>query len=162
MGLIRTILGGGARDLTQAVGQVADGFRPNATQAMQNGHDAYIAALNQHGTEFQYGRQGWFDSLMNGFNRLPRPMLALGTIGLFIFAMVDPAGFAPRMQGLALVPDPLWWLLGAIVSFYFGARELHYARRPTTSASAPNVAVQARTKPSTNAALEAWRATRGG
>ena len=32
------------------------------------------------------------------------------------------------MEGLALVPDPLWWLLGAIVSFYFGARELHYQR----------------------------------
>jgi len=26
------------------------------------------------------------------------------------------------MQGLALVPEPLWWLLGAVVSFYFGAR----------------------------------------
>ena len=36
--------------------------------------------------------------------------------------MVDPVWFASRMQGLALVPEPLWWLLGAIVSFYFGAR----------------------------------------
>jgi hypothetical protein len=27
-----------------------------------------------------------------------------------------------RMEGLALVPEPLWWLMGAIVSFYFGAR----------------------------------------
>ena len=26
------------------------------------------------------------------------------------------------------MPEPLWWLLGAIVSFYFGARELHYFR----------------------------------
>jgi hypothetical protein len=26
------------------------------------------------------------------------------------------------MQGIALVPEPLWWLMGAIVSFYFGAR----------------------------------------
>ena len=26
------------------------------------------------------------------------------------------------MTGIALVPEPLWWLLGAIVSFYFGAR----------------------------------------
>ena len=26
------------------------------------------------------------------------------------------------MQGLALVPEPLWWLLGVVVSFYFGAR----------------------------------------
>ena len=26
------------------------------------------------------------------------------------------------MAGLSLVPEPLLWLLGAIVSFYFGAR----------------------------------------
>ncbi len=36
--------------------------------------------------------------------------------------MVDPLWFAARMQGIALVPEPLWWLLGVIVSFYFGAR----------------------------------------
>ena len=27
------------------------------------------------------------------------------------------------MQGIALVPEPLWWLLGVIVSFYYGARQ---------------------------------------
>ena len=26
------------------------------------------------------------------------------------------------MQGVSLVPDPQWWLMGAIISFYFGAR----------------------------------------
>ena len=36
--------------------------------------------------------------------------------------MIDPIWFAERMQGVALVPEPLWWLMGAIVSFYFGAR----------------------------------------
>ena len=36
--------------------------------------------------------------------------------------MVDPIWFSARMQGVALVPEPLWWLLGVIVSFYFGAR----------------------------------------
>ena len=59
---------------------------------------------------------------MDGLNRLPRPALALGTLGLFITAMVDPVWFASRMQGVSLVPEPLWWLLGVIVSFYFGAR----------------------------------------
>ncbi len=48
--------------------------------------------------------------------------MAFGTIGLCVAAMVDPVWFAARMQGIALVPEPLWWLLGAIVSFYFGAR----------------------------------------
>ena len=42
--------------------------------------------------------------------------------------MADPDGFARRMQALALVPEPLWWLLGAVVAFYFGAREAHHAR----------------------------------
>ena len=40
------------------------------------------------------------------------------------------------MQGLALVPEPLWWLLGAIVSFYFGARELHHQRTRSRGAAA--------------------------
>jgi hypothetical protein len=39
-----------------------------------------------------------------------------------VSAMANPAWFAARMQGLAAVPEPLWWLLGVIVSFYFGAR----------------------------------------
>lgn len=168
MGLIKAIFGGGAAELTRTVGEVADGFRPNATKDRQLKHDAYIAALDQHGTEFQYGRYGWFDAAINGLNRVPRPMLALGTIGLFVFAMVDPAGFAPRMQGLALVPDPLWWLLGAIVSFYFGARELHYARTPrarprlNAASQEPAEADRSDVPPTTNAALDAWRARRGG
>ena len=66
---------------------------------------------------------GRFDRFVNALNRLPRPLLALGTLGLFVYAMAEPAGFSVRMQGLALVPEPLWWLLGAIVSFYFGARD---------------------------------------
>ena len=41
---------------------------------------------------------------------------------MFVAAMVDPLWFSQRMQGIALVPEPMWWLLGVIVSFYFGAR----------------------------------------
>ena len=78
--------------------------------------------MAQFGAEFTVERKGWFDRFMDGLNRLPRPALALGTLGLFVAAMVDPIWFAARMQGIALVPEPLWWLLGVIVSFYFGAR----------------------------------------
>lgn len=80
------------------------------------------AALEQFGAEFLLPRKGVFDRVVDGLNRLPRPGLALGTLGLFVAAMVDPVWFAARMEGIALVPEPLWWLLGAIVSFYFGAR----------------------------------------
>ena len=84
--------------------------------------------MAEFGAEFAAAGAGRFDGFVNGLNRLPRPMLALGTLGLFVYAMAAPAGFSTRMQGLALVPEPLWWLLGAIVSFYFGARELHHQR----------------------------------
>ena len=87
------------------------------------------------------------------------------------------------MQGLALVPEPLWWLLGAIVSFYFGARELHHqrnraaltvtraarrrpARRPPPSRTPP---ARRRCRwpplgavdPDFNPAVEEWRRLRG-
>ena len=78
--------------------------------------------MTQYGAEFAVERRGGFDRFMDGVNRLPRPMLALGTLGLFVTAMVNPLWFSERMQGIALVPEPLWWLLGVIVSFYFGAR----------------------------------------
>ena len=48
--------------------------------------------------------------------------------------MAEPPGFSVRMEGLQLVPEPLWWLLGAVVSFYFGARELHH-QRPRSAVS---------------------------
>ena len=132
--MIRSVFGflfGGARNasaLGQTVTSVAEVFRPNATRAMELGHDAYKAAHASHAAEFQYGRGGWFDSLVNGLNRLPRPLLALGTLALFVYAMSDPDGFALRMQALGHVPEPLWWLLGAVVAFYFGAREAHHLR----------------------------------
>ncbi len=78
---------------------------------------------------------GLFDRFVDGLNRLPRPALALGTLGLFIGAMVDPIWFAARMQGIAPVPEPLCWLLEAIVSFYFGAR--HQAKGQEFQRSIP-------------------------
>ncbi len=134
MGMIHSLFGlifgtaGKARAVGQTVTSVAEVFRPNATRQMELGHDAFMAVHASHAAEYQHARPGWFDTFVNGLNRLPRPMLAIGTLSLFVYAMVDPPGFALRMQGLAEVPEPLWWLLGAVVAFYFGAREAHHLR----------------------------------
>ncbi|MBZ4022797.1 methionine synthase I [Rhodobacter sp. TJ_12] len=147
MGLIGKILGGagGTRALGAAVTSVAETFTPHATKQLELENAAYQAALAEHGAEFAQARTGGFDRFVDGLNRLPRPMLALGTLGLFVYAMVDPIGFAQRMVGLTHVPEPLWWLLGAIVGFYFGAREAHYLRRrpPTPPAPKPEAAAVA-------------------
>lgn len=114
--LLDTVFGSGGLRRTAEV------FRENAEAAGERAADRHAAALAQFGAEFAPDRRGRFDRVMDALNRVPRPALALGTLGLFVAAMVDPVWFAARMQGIALVPEPLWWLLGAIVSFYFGAR----------------------------------------
>ncbi len=122
MGLIGTVMAllfGGGRN---AVRETVEVFRPNAEASEVRDAARAAAALGQFAAEFGGARHGWFDRAIDGINRLPRPMLAFGTMGLFVAAMIEPVWFATRMQGIALIPEPLWWLMGAIVSFYFGAR----------------------------------------
>ena len=122
MGLIEkmfSLLFGGGRNVVKDTVEV---FRENSEAHGARMTQAQMQAMRQYGQEFVVPRQGGFDRFMDGVNRLPRPAWALGTLGLFVSAMVEPLWFAERMQGIALVPEPLWWLLGVIVSFYFGAR----------------------------------------
>ncbi len=122
MGLIDKVVGLVFGNGDTLVRDTVEVFRENAENGAERSAAAQDQAMAQYGAEFAIERKGSFDRFMDGLNRLPRPALALGTLGLFIAAMVDPVWFAARMQGLALVPEPLWWLLGVIVSFYFGAR----------------------------------------
>ncbi|MGZ2258235.1 holin family protein [Roseobacter sp. A03A-229] len=122
MGLISGILNIIFGNDRNVIAQTAEVFRENTEEGAERAQNLRLGAMAQFAQEFEVARQGWFDRVMDGVNRLPRPALALGTLGLFLAAMIDPVWFAARMQGIALVPEPLWWLLGVIVSFYFGAR----------------------------------------
>ncbi|MBL4917807.1 holin family protein [Szabonella alba] len=164
MGLIARLIGGPAAvtALGSAARGMAEVLTPNATRAMALSAEAQMAALRQLGAEYADPGFGWFDRFVNGLNRLPRPMLAFGTLGLFVYAMADPTGFARRMVGLNHVPEPLWWLLGAVVGFYFGAREaFHYRQRSTVAAVAGMAATAPDAMPETNPALADWRSVRG-
>lgn len=153
IGRVVELLFGGGRNVLRDTAEV---FRENAEAGAQRAQAVRMGALDQFAAEFAVPRQGLFDRVMDGVNRLPRPALALGTLGLFVAAMVDPIWFAARMQGIALVPEPLWWLLGVIVSFYFGARHQRKAQDfqrdiAATMARAPQAMVNI-------AALEGMRA----
>jgi hypothetical protein len=174
MGLISTLLNtvfGGSRNVVRETAEV---FRENAENAGVRDLTRLSAALNQHAAEFRETRSP-FDALIDGINRLPRPMLAFGTIGLFMSAMTNPVWFAERMQGLALVPEALWWLMGAVVSFYFGARHQQKGQEfqrdiARTIARLPLALDAPRALPAQevdesgdrNAALDDWRASQTG
>lgn len=117
-GLMTFLFGDGRNVLVET----AEVFRENAEKGAVRSASARSESLAQFAAEFAHQQRGAFDRIIDGLNRLPRPALALGTIWLFVMAMQNPEQFAEGMAGLARVPEPLWWLMGAIVSFYFGAR----------------------------------------
>ena len=122
MGMMNGLLGmlfGGSGNVVRDTVEV---FTENAENRAARISTEKAAAMAQYAAEFSHARKGWFDRFIDGLNRLPRPALALGTISLFVSAMYAPEWFGQRMAGVALIPEPLWWLMGAIVSFYFGAR----------------------------------------
>ena len=170
IGSLFSIIFGGERNVVRHTVEV---FRPNAEAAAERDATRYAASMAQFAAEFSQPRRGLFDRFIDGLNRLPRPFLALGTLGLFVSAMVEPIWFSQRMQGIALVPEPLWWLMGAIVSFYFGARHQTKSQEfqsglAATLARAPQVAANIKTlsalldepdaQSEPNRALSDWRA----
>lgn len=159
MGLIDRLMGllfGNGRNVLKETAEV---FRPNAEAESVREAARHATALGQFAAEFAQPQKGLFDRVIDGLNRLPRPFLALGTLGLFVSAMVDPIWFAERMAGIALVPEPLWWLMGAIVSFYFGAR--HQAKGQAFQRSIAQTMVQTKAVTESIASLRALDAGAG-
>ncbi len=100
-----------------------------------------MAPHEQFAAEFrQLTKRTWWDSLIDGLNRLPRPVMVTLAIAYLISAWKDPATFAEINAGLATVPAEMWYLTSAIVGFYFAARELHHVRGKTSFRKAADAA----------------------
>lgn len=86
-------------------------------------HDEHMAVLAQFAAEFA-GRPPttWWDSFVDGLNRLPRPMITFSIIGIFVWAFYDPMGFIEYMGAMEVVPDELWLMWLTIIAFWFGGR----------------------------------------
>ena len=152
-----TLLFGGGGNIIRDTAEV---FIENAEAGAGREAQMRQAVLKQFAAEFASPpRASLFDRCIDGLNRLPRPALAFGTLGLFISAMTNPIWFAERMQGIALVPEPMWWLMGAIISFYFGAR--HQAKGQAFQRSIAETVARAPVVTGNLAALEALRAGAG-
>ena len=64
----------------------------------------------------------WWDSLVDGINRLVRPIFTFGTIYVFYYCIDDPDGFSFSMLALSLMPEQGWWFLFTVLSFWFGGK----------------------------------------
>jgi len=84
-------------------------------QAVQASYAAEMAAPE---------KKEWFNIFVDGMNRLVRPIFTYGTIALFVYCVADPVKFSADMAALALMPSNMWYILLAIVGFWFGSRML--------------------------------------
>lgn len=123
--LLSFLVGGGA----QAVSAAITPFTGDKQQVEDHRHAENMGRLSQFTAEFadRQNRTLW-DSFIDGLNRLPRPILALGIIALFVWASADPVRFAAAAQAWALIPEEMWIVLGAIITFFFGDRTLQGLR----------------------------------
>jgi hypothetical protein len=105
-------------------------FTPNAEKGAERQHAERLAisgqdlaSLQQFATEFHTrAKRTWWDSAIDGLNRLPRPLITLGILAFFVLAPLDPVRFLQIARAYELMPDGFWALLGVIVAFYFGGR----------------------------------------
>lgn len=77
-------------------------------------------------------KKHWFNMLIDGINRLVRPIMTYGIIAMFIWAAVDPAAFYLFIKNIQIVPELMWWVFLAIITFWFGGRLFENGRLPST------------------------------
>ena len=110
--------------------EMVEVFRPNAEKESARGHvermemsKQDLASLQQFAAEFKSSRTSTaWDSFVDGLNRLPRPLITLGILGLFVLAPLDPLRFLEIARAYQIMPDGFWALLSIIIAFYFGGR----------------------------------------
>ena len=110
--------------------ELVEVFKPNAESEARRGHAERLAlsaqdlaSLQQFATAFQpRAKSTWWDTFIDGLNRLPRPLITLSVGAFFVLAPLDPLRFAQVARSYELMPDGFWALLSIIVAFYFGGR----------------------------------------
>jgi hypothetical protein len=120
MGILGALFGGNRN----VVREVAEIFKVNVEGASVRGHDFDSSALDQFAAEFAVrASRTWWDSLVDGLNRLPRPTFTLGVFVTLVWTAVDPAFMAEVFAAWAIIPTPVWALITIIVTFFFGGRQ---------------------------------------
>lgn len=117
-------------DIFKGGKEVAEVFVENKENKGQRRHDQTLAdmdrdmaSLGQFSAEFHRREsRTWWDSFVDGLNRLPRPLLTIAVLGFFVLAPLDPTRFLEIAKAYELMPPGYWALLSVIIGFYFGGR----------------------------------------
>ena len=103
------------------VGGLLDKWLGNRAARDKFQADHRSANYQQFAAEFGHATT-WWDSLIDGLNRLPRPIMTFGTIYIFWLCWRNPEEFIEGAIALQAMPKEGWYILGAVVTFWFAAK----------------------------------------
>ena len=92
------------------------------TQKEANTSKEKTLALHQYAAEFLRPPRTWWDSLVDGFNRLIRPVVVCHILLFLILVVLNPKKGQIVALALSTIPEALWWIIGSVILFYFGSR----------------------------------------
>ena len=119
MNILRLFTGG----VGETVAKAASAFMPNKEAQAQRDSAYRQAALGQYAAEFHTrANRTWFDSLVDGLNRLIRPVITLSLLAVIPVALAWPGSVTVASLALASLPDAYWMTLTVVLGFYFGGR----------------------------------------
>lgn len=113
---IANMLGGGVLEGANKLAKTFVGDKSAREKGELDQNAAFLAMVS--GETPKTGRT-WWDSFVDGLNRLVRPVFTFGTLWMFVYCVADPQGFALAMASLDLMPQEGWYLVGAIIGFWF-------------------------------------------
>lgn len=144
--LAKLFTGGHIKDLLGFIKDMVEMLHGNREKNNVREYNEAIATKEQFGKEFSYGAsyRTTFDSIIDGLNRLPRPVITFGVIALFWWAFASPEHFQISMQAMNQIPAPMWNALYMILGLYFTARTAEKIALPKPQ---PTQSVSAAPKP---------------
>ncbi len=122
-GFILKFLGGGILEKVLDKAGSFFGNKEKRDEAKADQDSKIIEGFIAENTQVRENRT-WWDSFVDGLNRLPRPLGWAMTVGLLAWPLFDVIGFASAMNAYSLVPE---WVVALVISvwaFYFTGRLL--------------------------------------
>ena len=125
---LTNFFGGG---ILGGVNKIAKTFFGSKESREVAGHHEHMAFLQGIANDMiPRSNRTWWDSLVDGINRLIRPGFTLGVGYMFWYCINDPVGFSMSVQALSLMPEQGWWIMFAVISFWFGGKFIGKDMKP--------------------------------
>jgi hypothetical protein len=128
MGILSSILGGAISPIIDSATGLAKVFVGDKSERESNIHSEQESAFDVLQAEASAQRREnrtWFDSAIDGLNRLPRPLGFFAVLGILVWCPVDPVSFANAMVSYQLVPEWLALIVGQVFLMFYGGRLLN-------------------------------------